>query len=565
MVTPAGVYRELLCQLYKYDPQLRKAMVTLYKRNRRSSLSKHQCFDDAQVVSFFYDEYIDSRIETPFKRTFIFIDASDSCGLRYLQDLLSCLGQLAHSSDFSICVATAHYTMLDAVVDNAVEITTHERNMNDILRFVSLHLLAEWELRDQIVARIADKASGVFLWAEIVVNMLNLAIEEGASIDLIEETIAELPADLEGLYGWMLGTLSEEEKSETLILMQWAVLASEAPRLNDLRIAVRLTQTWPMSTFRPYMALNPGSARSIRDLRRPLNGTNAFDTPYQFYSWVKHRSIGLLQVRSEPANKTSNEPLGLQRVEVIHESVRAFFLTGRGFFYLMPAEPRVSTEDLIDHGHYSLLQACLTYLNMSDFEAIGRGNMAAASMPYEENKYWRRNVNDQRNLVKTSYPFLQYAVENLLFHLLSPRFFRYFLPQHDILRVLSANRCRLWRRWTALLGESEPEAILAIASRGRAQELLDPVFGARYRLERVLRRIRKIASGQSYGVTTPKTPRSAGSDKAVLSPSSSSAADEFKMQWFNYNPLAVKVPLTPLSANSEKLNLSPLFADVGGR
>ena len=108
-----------------------------------------------------------------------------------------------------------------------------------------------------------------------------------------------------------------------------------------------------------------------------------------------------------------------------------------------------------------------------------------------------------------------------------------------------------------MLGESEPEAILASASRGRAQELLDPVFGARYRLQRVLRRVRKVAAGQSYGVATPKTPRSAGSEKTVVSPSS--LADGFKMQWFNYNPLAVKIPFTPVSPG--KLNLSPLFTN----
>ncbi len=36
--------------------------------------------DDAQIINFFVDDYIDQRIETPTKRTFIFVDAADSCG-----------------------------------------------------------------------------------------------------------------------------------------------------------------------------------------------------------------------------------------------------------------------------------------------------------------------------------------------------------------------------------------------------------------------------------------------------------------------------------------------------
>ncbi|KAJ9145506.1 hypothetical protein NKR23_g5275 [Pleurostoma richardsiae] len=390
----------------------------------------------------------------------------------------------------------------------------HERNTHDILRYVNLQLMAEWEDRNRTVTRIGEKARGMFLWAEIVVNMLNVAIGEGASQDLIEDMIAELPMDLEGLYGWMLGSLNQDEKAETLVLLQWVILASETLRLNDLRIAVRLTKAWSLEELKPPNTLNPGPPTSIRELRKPISGSEAFDTPYHFHRWVKHRSIGLVQVNPEAQGPTS-----LQRVQVIHESVRAFFLSGRGFTYLVPGDiPRsVTARDLVDHGHYALLHACLTYLAMADFDSLGRGNISSG-VRNEESKYWRDNVRDQRSLVMSSYPFLQYAVENLFFHLLSPRQFRYFVPQQAILKLMVADGCRLWKRWTSLFGESDPDAILSKSYTGSCRDLLDPVFGARYRLVRVMRKIAKIT--QSMSASTPKTPRSTCSEKTFfVSPS----------------------------------------------
>lgn len=147
---------------------------------------------------------------------------------------------------------------------------------------------------------------------------------------------------------------------------------------------------------------------------------------------------------------------------------------------------------------------------------------------------------DQRNLIMSSYPFLQYAVDNLLFHMLSPRFFRYFLPQHEILLALSANRARLWRRWTSLLGTADAAIILAKHSRSSATAgLLSPVFGARFRLERVFRKlenmaIAKMGPGAKEGgaVLSPITPIGPASPRTPRTPRTMAvAAAEERMFW----------------------------------
>jgi len=534
-VNPANVYRSLLAQLFLQDPNLRRALLRLFNQPRGDP----HMLDDALVVSFFADDYIDQRVQTPTRRTFIFVDIADDASQAYVEELTCRLSQLACNSEFSICVASAYYPDLEEA--NAINIVMHLRNADDVLRYINLNLVAEWEERNRTVMRIGEKAAGVFLWAEIVVNILNAAITEGASQDLIEYTLEEVPGDLHGLYEWMLATLNAKEKAESLMLFQWVILASDPMRLNDLFIAIRLTDTSPFTAyeqFGPFMALHVGLPLSMRDLRQLRNSEITSDTPYQFHRWLRARSIGLLELKSDNRQTIVNEPLGLQRVQPIHSSVRTFFLEGRGFACLaeeLPGvPPSLSVDEFIDISHYSLLRACLVYLNMRDFEHLGHHHHNGASplaSPHET-RFQQQAVFDQRKLVMSSYPFLQYAVDNLLFHMLSPRFFRYFLPQHEVLLSLSANRARLWRRWTSLLGTADPGAILAKHATGGAATaaLLSPVFGARYRLERVFRKLQaRMTVGPGKPLMSPITPIGPASPRTPRTPKS--AGMEETMYW----------------------------------
>jgi hypothetical protein len=499
---PSCVYRSLLVQLFPQVPHLRKALLGLYEKQRETSTAP---LDDPSIVSFFVDDYVDSIIDTPSRRTFIFVDLSDTCGPSYLGEVLSHLSQLARNSDFSICLASGN--LLEGVLsEEPIEVLIQHGNADDVLRYVNITLIAEWEERNRTVVRIGHKARGVFLWAKIVVNILNAAIGEGASQDMIEYTLEEMPDDLHDLYEWMLNTLNDRGKGEALVLFQWVVLAAEPLCLNDLLVAVRLTKTWsPAEAFSPHMALELDAPSSMHELRKIRNSEVTTDNPHQFNRWIRARSVGLLELRPSEQQSSPNaivkESFGLQRVQVTHDSVRSFFLSGRGFACLSPPPStngrQLSRFDLIDRAHYSLLHACLTYLNMRDFEPLASSHHAypAPVSPAEStNRSRQRTVRTQRALVTASYPFLRYAVGNLLIHLLCPAEFRYFLPQTQLLRTLAENRCRLWRRWTSLLGCAEPAAVLRLHDDGPAGRLLSPVFGARFRLERVFRTLTRMAA-----------------------------------------------------------------------
>ncbi|KAK4177158.1 hypothetical protein QBC36DRAFT_372366 [Triangularia setosa] len=490
--SPASVYRSLLGQLSLQDPGLRTALLALYDQPRADPAA----FDDTEVVSFFSDYYIHQTAKTSARRTFILVEIPDEAGSVYVGELLSRLSCLAQNSDFSICITSAHHPEIE--LENTISIPMHIRNTDDILRFVNLNLMAEWEDRNRTVMMVGRKAGGVFLWAEIVVNILNAAISEGATQDLIEYTLEEVPGDLHGLYEWMLNTLNEKERAEALVLFQWVMLAAEPMRLNDLFIAVRLTDPNPFGLYErlgPLMALDVGVPFPMRYLRQVRNSVITSDTPCQFHRWVRTRSIGLLEVQSD-----TNESLGLQRVQPIHCSVRSFFLSGRGFACLISGNPSIpanlTTADYLDISHYVLLRACLTYLNMRDFESLSQSPKPTTLKPtpfvaLDTHLRPLSTATTQRQLITSSYPFLQYAVSSLLFHLLSPTYFRYFLPQNELFLTLSANKFRLWKRWTSLLGTYDPEELIALQTKlgSRTKELMSPVYGARFRLERVLRKL----------------------------------------------------------------------------
>lgn len=296
-------------------------------------------------------------------------------------------------------------------------------------------------------------------------------------------------------------------------------------------------------------ALHIGSPQSMQELQKK---GKQFDTPSQFYQWLSSRTRGLFESRPVDNEGKAQQSLGLQRIHPIHESVRSFFLSGRGFAALSVGRVRITaTHEAVHACHYSLLHTILVYLNTSDLSPLVSGNLShepiQSVLSSQTSPIWRRNVIDQRNLITSSYPFLRYAVENLLYHLLSPRQARYFLPQHAIFNMFTAHECRIWRRWTALLGETDASAILAKCT--SAEALLQPEFGASFRLERVLRAVNRMATGDSWfspqkklrlsGFDFPEPP---SSQKAVMG----DEADGLK------KPPAIYVcpPSSPVSARS---------------
>lgn len=453
-------------------------------------------------------------------------------------------------------------------------------------------------------------------------------------------------ARLDDLYAWKLRRLSVGEARAALVLMQWVMLAPEALRLNELLVAIRLTMlVWPQQnggegggcdalekgTTLMARALDIEPPMSLRDLRRrPAGGAEYVpaDNPSQFWRWARRISQGLVKLEGESRtttnssnSKVSSEPLGLQRVVPAHDSVRRFFLEGRGFHILTPSSPSPphpssskttkqqeqsqqqqppappTTEQLIDTSYYALLHTCLVYLNMTDFDSLSRtstrsrSNTASQSQTHartpseppseaeeESTRLHRSNAEAQRALVTSSYPLLRYTVDNLIFHLLRPRALRYFPPQAALLRLLTADGCRIWRRWTRLLGIPDtaggnsnssvttdvPTAVLEKArARPSAAVLLKPVYGASFRLERVLRRACKTAREQAVIAARARARSRLRSQRSARSIKSAGGAGAGEGSSSSRAPPTPRTPTRPAMVRSASES-SVVFALMGG-
>lgn len=520
-------------------------------------------------------------------------------------------------------------------------------NAEDVASYIEAVLLPDIEDRAILAAKLAERSRGVMFWLEHAVAIVNDASEDGVSGEIVCSMLDDIApeasspppvavpgagptppvsrgrsgssssvmaaaraqdpgqARLDDLYAWKLRRLSVGEARAALVLMQWVMLAPEALRLNELLVAIRLTMlVWPqnggdaqeLSGDLGARALDIEPPMSLKDLRRrPAGGAEYVpaDNPSQFWLWARRISQGLVKLEGEGRgsnSKLSSEPLGLQRVVPAHESVRRFFLEGRGFQILTPppTQPPSSssssktkqapptTEQLIDTSYYALLHTCLVYLNMTDFDSLSRArsssNTASAHIrtpsegppseaEEESTRLHRSNAEAQRALVTSSYPLLRYTVDNLLFHLLRPRALRYFPPQARLLRLLTADGCRIWRRWTRLLGipdSSGADVPTAVLDRARARPsaavLLRPVYGASFRIERVLRRACKTAKEQAALAARARARsrlRSQRSARSIKSPGDSKA------------PPTPRTPTRPAMVRSVS-EQSVVFALVGG-
>ncbi|GAW26863.1 putative ankyrin repeat domain-containing protein 50 [Rosellinia necatrix] len=404
---------------------------------------------------------------------------------------------MALSSNFSVCLTSR--LIGGNLPSNITRLELEKYNTGDIEWAVQPRLRGSWEQRSVTVKRLVDKARGSFLWAQLATNFLNKFIDDGEAQSLVAQVLENLPTGLNELFEWTLGTLMPKEKADATTIMRWVMLSPEPMMLNDLQMAVRLSRTNFLLCRDPQSALDVGSPWSMQELQKT---GKQFDTPSQFYQWLRSRTCGLLEARPADGESKAQQSLGLQRVYPINDSVRSFFMSGRGFAALSSGRATTTppSHEAVDLCHYSLLRTILIYLNTSDLSPLVSGHrlpeLRQGILSPEPSPAWRKNVVDQRNLVMSSYPFLRYAVDHLLYHLLSPRPLRYFLPQQAIFNTLAANDCRIWRRWTALLGETDALAVLAKCH--SAQPLLRPEFGASFRLERVFRAVNKIAAGESW-------------------------------------------------------------------
>uniref|UniRef100_A0A0B7K3V5 Nephrocystin 3-like N-terminal domain-containing protein n=1 Tax=Bionectria ochroleuca TaxID=29856 RepID=A0A0B7K3V5_BIOOC len=365
--TTLGMYRALLIQIFQQLPALQSIFDSLQNHtNNRQQWTVEEL-----------EELFEQTMEQATGYSIIcFVDALDECrehDVRQMLKFFERMGQLSLSANgsFRVCFSSRHYPYVAFKDGLGLEIILEDQkdHSSDITKYIRSKLnIGPSNLARDIETELHRKASGIFMWAVLVVEILNREREHGRLYNL-QRKLQEIPSDLHQLFRLILTQQTETDSNCHLLCFQWVLFAR-----------------YPLTPKELYFAL-------IQDVEGVM--LDPKDLPPRDISlFVLEHSKGLAEI-------TKSEP---PTVEFTHESVRDFLLGDGG---LSSRWPNLS-ENLIGKCHLQLRDSCLKYIGN---DIVGPLGLAEKSQPL--NYGAARELHDKATLW---FPFLQYAVQIIFFH-----------------------------------------------------------------------------------------------------------------------------------------------------
>ncbi|KAI1384476.1 uncharacterized protein F4822DRAFT_445899 [Hypoxylon trugodes] len=147
------------------------------------------------------------------RRLCLFIDGLDEFDGEHA-DLIDFVKGITKEPSVKVCVASRPWTVFEDALENKPSLFLEDLTFNDIKRyvmsrfgtdqdFVSLQGREMQEISD-LIDNFVKKASGVFLWVNLVVTSLLEGIRYGDRVSDLQRRLDDLPTDLEDLYDKIL-------------------------------------------------------------------------------------------------------------------------------------------------------------------------------------------------------------------------------------------------------------------------------------------------------------------------------------------------------------------------
>lgn len=341
--TPLGLLRSVIHQLCRQDSVAMSELMEVYQSQKESQLSSEQLTWSRQDLENLL-KLIFRRQKV--KRTIIFCDALDECEEDTVREIIYlftevCQSALSLGLDLNICLSSRHYPTIS--VDYCPEIVVERANQPDIATYVHARFgviqKSEKDMVNKLVSEIIERSCGVFLWAVLVSDLLLQGLETGQPIDILQQRLSRVPSDMKDLYGTLCSSLKPEERDFSIRLFQWVLLA-DPMSVDDVVLAVLLSRewTWESLTSWGYSDDQPPPTERLK-------------------RYIKNASRGLIEYK--PRNE--GDDLDGQKqtsVQFIHETVREFFLTGRG----LELVDSTLTDRPLAHSHLVLVKGAIEFI-----------------------------------------------------------------------------------------------------------------------------------------------------------------------------------------------------------
>ncbi|KAF2789178.1 hypothetical protein K505DRAFT_97232 [Melanomma pulvis-pyrius CBS 109.77] len=361
-----GTYRSLLLQLLENIPELVCVFDSLNLVKSNITTSYEWSIESLK-------DLLSQAIQSLGKSAVVcFIDALDECEDGQVRDMIHFfqdLGELSVSAgiSFQVCFSSRHYPHITISKGLELILEEEEQHTQDIVNYLESELqIGHSAIAIQVRMELLNKASGVFMWVVLVVQILNDSYERGR-MDELQRRLEEIPADLHELYRQIL-TRDLHRQDELVLCMQWVLLAKQPLRPVELYLALRSgTEPDRLSAWNPKEI-------STHDIER----------------FIIDSSRGLATCTKSSYNS---------RVQFIHESVKDFLNDQNGIGKIWP----YLETNLQGQGHEQLKRVCLNYMNNYLYS-------------YEPGAYMVSSSEGPQVSASNRFPFLTYAVRYVLYH-----------------------------------------------------------------------------------------------------------------------------------------------------
>ncbi|KAF5858155.1 hypothetical protein ETB97_004759 [Aspergillus alliaceus] len=365
-----GMYRALLSEILERVPELQCVFDTI--EFRTGNIGGYRQWGIELLKDLFEQAIL--RLEQ--SSLVCFIDALDECAEHQVRDMISFfehVGELTVDAGirFRVLFSSRHYPYI--TIKRGLELVLEGQlgHIQDITNYVNSELkIGHSNLAMQIRDELQEKASGVFMWVILVVEILNKEYD-GGRVYALRQILRSIPGNLHELFRDIL-TRDRRNRNELLLCIQWVLFARRPLKPEELYFAI-------------LSGVEPGA------LTEWDTDVITIDVIKRF---ILNSSKGLAEITHSKA----------PTVQFIHESVKDFLLKENGLCKIWPD----LGGNLQGQSHDQLKQCCLAYMNV-DLSRLVDLSKPLAKASSKEAAFLRKSV-------ARAFPFLEYAVRNVLYH-----------------------------------------------------------------------------------------------------------------------------------------------------
>ena len=348
-----GMLQELLRSILQQIPALSRYVLSSYLELVRSQRTRCPSWDfsslKSALVSLLEQRHVKIRI-------LLLLDALDEH--QGDNDMLaSLLKTLVDKSDnervkLKMCLASRSWTVFQQHFGNRPGFSIHDHTREDIMTYIKAKLehCGPQEIHQSnhdnitpLASLVATRASGVFIWVRLVVDLLAKGIQDGTPNRILEEKVNKIPQELRDLYADTLRRIEAEYSTEAFIMLQTTLCSFEPLPLKALMFVSDInTSLCERNTV-------PGDGIWYNgDLTEQSTGSRK--------SRIASRSGGLLEVvqRDQSESESESESDGLV-VQFIHQTVKEYVQSASKNLGLA----QISSKIHQDNGYNFLLRTCV--------------------------------------------------------------------------------------------------------------------------------------------------------------------------------------------------------------